>query len=159
MARIHKGTTDASGLRFGIVVSRFNQTVTERLLDGALKALREHGAGDDDIVVAHVPGAFEIPLLASSLAESGAYDAVICLGAVVRGETQHHHYINTATFDALQNIAVRHRLPVALGILTTETMEQALRRSGDDRGNKGFDAATTAVEVATLLRALGPEAP
>jgi 6,7-dimethyl-8-ribityllumazine synthase len=157
MGRIHKGSTDASGLRFGIVVSRFNRTVTERLLDGALKALRQHGAADDAVEVAHVPGAFEIPLLAARFAESGDHDAVICLGAVVRGETQHHHYINTAVFEALQNIALQHRLPVALGVLTTETMEQALRRSGDDPGNKGFDAANTAVEMATLMRALRRE--
>lgn len=154
MQRSYRGSADASGLRFGIIVSRFNRTVTERLLAGALEALREGGAAEEDVEIVHVPGAFEIPLLAAVLAERGTYDALVCLGAVVRGETQHHQYISTAIFQALQETTVRHRLPIALGILTTENMEQALRRAGDGPGNKGFEAASTAVEVATVLRDL-----
>jgi 6,7-dimethyl-8-ribityllumazine synthase len=159
MGKIYRGKTDGTGLRFGIVVSRFNRTVTERLLDGALRALRQGGVRDEDVEVVHVPGAFEIPLLAATLAERGTCDAVICLGAVVRGETQHHQYINTAIFQALQDTVLRHRLPIALGILTTETMEQALRRSDDGAGNKGFEAANTALEMATLLRTVQRQTP
>ena len=155
MANMHKGQLDARGLRFGIVVARFNSAVTDRLLGGALRALQECGAGHDCIDVAQVPGAFEVPLVAGKLAQSDRYDAVICLGAVVRGETQHHEYISTAVVDALQHLQISHQVPVTLGILTTENMEQALQRSAADRSNKGFEAALTAVETANLLRDLG----
>jgi len=155
MAKVHKGTLDAKGLRFGIVVSRFNSVVTERLLQGTERGLRQCGGRDDDIVVVHVPGAFEIPLFAESLAKTGKFDAVICLGAIVRGETQHHHYLAQAVFPALQQLQTTHHVPVVLGILTTENMEQALARAADDPGNKGFEAAMTAVETANLLRELG----
>jgi 6,7-dimethyl-8-ribityllumazine synthase len=155
MATIHKGQRDAVPLRFGIVVSRFNSVVTERLLSGALKALQECGAADDRIEVVEVPGAFEIPLFAESLAKTGKFDALICLGAIVRGETQHHDYLARSVFHALQQLQVTHHIPVALGVLTTENMEQALRRAADDAGNKGYEAAFTAVEMANLLRRLG----
>ncbi len=155
MANMHRGHLDARDLRFGIVVARFNSVVTDRLLGGALRALQECGAADDGIDVVHVPGAFEVPLAAEKLAQSDRYDAVICLGAVVRGETQHHQYISAAVFDALQNLQVSHQVPLTLGILTTENMEQALQRSAADRSNKGFEAALTAVETANLLRDLG----
>jgi 6,7-dimethyl-8-ribityllumazine synthase len=155
MAKVHQGRLDATGLRFGIVVSRFNSVVTERLLRGALRGLQERGAADDHIEVVHVPGAFEVPLVAASLARSGRFDALICLGAIVRGETQHHDYLARSVFDALQQLQVSHHLPITLGVLTTENVEQALQRSGDDAANKGFEAATTAVETATLLRELG----
>lgn len=155
MPKIHKGTTDAKGLRFGIVVSRFNSAVTSRLLSGALKGLIENGADDEAIEVVHVPGAFELPLFVHQLASSGKFHAVIALGAVVRGETQHHHYLNQSVFDALQDIALAGKLPIALGVLTTENMEQALRRAADDPGNKGHEAAVTAIETANLLRRLG----
>jgi 6,7-dimethyl-8-ribityllumazine synthase len=155
MATIHKGHREAAQLRFGIVVARFNSVVTERLLQGALKALHESGATDERIAVAEVPGAFEIPLFAESFAKTGKFDALICLGAIVRGETQHHDYLARSVFDALQQLQVTHHIPVALGVLTTENMEQALRRAGDDPGNKGFEAAITAVETANLLRQLG----
>jgi 6,7-dimethyl-8-ribityllumazine synthase len=155
MVNTLKGHLDARGLRFGIVVARFNSAVTDRLLGGALRALQECGMVDDGIDVVHVPGAFEVPLVAQKLAQSDRYDAVICLGAVVRGETQHHRYISAAVFDALQHLQVTHQVPVALGILTTENMEQALHRSAADRNNKGFEAALTAVETANLLRELG----
>jgi len=155
MPRIRQGQKDASQLRVGIVVSRFNSTVTERLLQGALRALQHCGAPEDQIEIVHVPGAFEIPLFVDSLANSGRFDALICLGAIVRGETQHHDYLSRAVCDALQTLQLTRHVPIALGILTTDTMEQALRRAGDDAGNKGFEAALTAVETATLLREVG----
>jgi 6,7-dimethyl-8-ribityllumazine synthase len=155
MPRVHRGERDASDLRVAIVVSRFNSTVTDRLLEGALRGLQECGAPDEHIEVVHVPGAFEIPLFVDSLANSGRFDALICLGAIVRGETQHHDYLARAVCDALQTLQLTRHVPIALGVLTTDTMEQALRRAGDDPGNKGFEAALTAVETATLLRELG----
>jgi 6,7-dimethyl-8-ribityllumazine synthase len=155
MPKIHKGTNDAKGLRFGIVVSRFNSAVTSRLLAGALKALAENGAPDDAIEVVHVPGAFELPLFVHLLASSGKFHAVIALGAVVRGETQHHQYLNQSVFDALQDIALASKLPITLGVLTTENIEQALRRAADDPGNKGHEAAITAIETANLVKQLG----
>lgn len=155
MARTHKGQLDAKNLRFGIVVARFNNAVTERLLQGALTALRQCGAEEDHIEVVQVPGAFETPLFVESLANSGKFDALICLGAIVRGETQHHDYLARAVFEALQHLQLTHHIPVALGILTTENVEQALQRAADDPGNKGFEAAMTAVESANLIRELG----
>jgi 6,7-dimethyl-8-ribityllumazine synthase len=155
MAKVHQGRLEAQQLRFGVVVSRFNSVVTERLLRGALNALKDRGALDDHVEVVHVPGAFEIPLFVDSLAASGRFDAVICLGAIVRGETQHHDYLARAVFDALQRLQQAHHVPIALGVLTTENVEQALRRAGDDAGNKGFEAAMTAIETANLLRELG----
>jgi 6,7-dimethyl-8-ribityllumazine synthase len=155
MPKLHKGQLEARSLRFGIVVSRFNSLVTERLLQGALRGVRECGGSDENIKVVQVPGAFEIPLFAESLASTGKFDAVICLGAIVRGETQHHDYLARAVFSALQQLQITHHVPVVLGILTTENVEQALQRSGDDPGNKGYEAAMTAVETAKLLRELG----
>jgi 6,7-dimethyl-8-ribityllumazine synthase len=155
MPTVHKGRRDAQQLRVGIVVSRFNSTVTERLLQGALRALRECGAPDEHIQVAQVPGAFEVPLFAESFANSGKFDALICLGAIVRGETQHHDYLARSVFDALQQLQLMHHTPITLGILTTENVEQALQRAADDAGNKGYEAAMTAVETANLLRQLG----
>jgi 6,7-dimethyl-8-ribityllumazine synthase len=155
MVKVFKGRFDAKGLRFGIVVSRFNSVVTERLLQGALRGLQQSGADDEHIEVVHVPGAFEVPLFAASLASSGRFDALICLGAIVRGETQHHDYLARSVFDALQQLQVSRHVPITLGVLTTENVEQALQRAGDDPGNKGFEAAMTAVETARLLRELG----
>jgi len=154
MPTIHKGSTDATGMRLAIVVARFNSIVTERLLQGALRALAEHGADDANIEVVHVPGAFELPVAAAELVAAARFDAVVCLGAVVRGETQHHEYIDHAVFDAVQKLQTHTRVPIALGVLTTENMEQALRRAGDDPGNKGFEAALTAVEMVSLFRLL-----
>jgi len=150
MAKIHRGTLDAAGLRFAIVVSDFNRAVTERLLNGALAALREKGAADDDVEVVHVPGAFEIPFFAARLADTGDFDALITLGAIVRGETQHHEYLGHAVCQQLARIAVEGNTPLTMGILTTENMEQALRRSGDDPGNKGYESAIGAIEIANL---------
>jgi 6,7-dimethyl-8-ribityllumazine synthase len=153
MTKIHKAPVDATALRIGIVRSRFNSAVTERLLQGALRALRQCGAVDDHIEVVEVPGAFEIPLCADSLAAK--FDALVCLGAIVRGETQHHDYLARVVIDALQQLQLARRIPIGLGILTTENIEQALQRAGDDRGNKGFEAAMTAVEMANVLKQVG----
>jgi len=155
MTTTHTGVLDAADLRVAIVVARFNRVVTERLLQGALRGLHECGVADTLIEVVHVPGAFEVPLFAASLAGSGKFEALICLGAIVRGETQHHDYLARAVFDALQQLQVTHHIPITLGVLTTENVEQALQRAGDDPGNKGYEAAMTAVETATLLRELG----
>ena len=154
MATVHKGRRDAEDLHVGVVVSRFNSAVTERLLQGALRALQECGTPADHIEVVHVPGAFEIPLFANSLAGSGRFDALICVGAIVRGETQHHDYLAHAVFGALEQVMLTNNVPITLGVLTTENIEQALQRAGDDAGNKGYEAAMTAVETATLLREL-----
>lgn len=152
MTKTHKGSIDATGMRFAVVVSRFNSLVTERLLQGALKALAESGADDSAIEVVHVPGAFELPLAAAHLVTAARFDAIICLGAVVRGETQHHEYINHAVFGAIEKLQVETRVPIALGVLTTENMEQALRRAGDDPGNKGYESAMTAVEMVRVAQ-------
>jgi 6,7-dimethyl-8-ribityllumazine synthase len=155
MVTVHQGQLEAKHLRFGIVMSRFNSIVTERLLQGALRALRQCGAAEEHIQVVQVPGAFEIPLFTGSLSNGGKFDALICLGAIVRGETPHHDYLARAVFAALQQLQCARHLPIALGILTTENVEQALQRAGEDPGNKGFEAAMTAVETANLLRQLG----
>jgi 6,7-dimethyl-8-ribityllumazine synthase len=151
----YKGGLDATQLRIGIVISRFNSVVTERLLRGALRALWECGARADAIEVVHVPGAFEIPLGAAALATTGRFHALVCLGAIVRGETQHHEYLSRAVTEALQDLQLSQRMPVTLGVLTTENVEQALQRAAEDRSNKGFEAAMTAIEAANLLRQIG----
>lgn len=148
------GKPTGAGLRIAIVVSRFNRSVTESLLDGALECLREHGVADDAIDVLRVPGAFEITVAAEQCAATGRYAALICLGAVVRGETPHFEFIAREVSRGINDIACRHRIPVAFGVLTTDTMEQALARAGSGHGNKGFEAAVTALEMAALLREL-----
>jgi len=153
--KIHKGALEAHKLRIGIILSRFNSAVTDRLLEGALWALEQCGASAEHVEVVQVPGAFEIPLFAASLAGSGKFDALICLGAIIRGETQHHDYLARAVTDALQQLQLSHHIPITLGVLTTENVDQALQRATNDRGNKGFEAAMTAVETANLLKQLG----
>ena len=152
--RERTGSLEGNGLRIGIVVSRFNRTVTEPLLAGALDALRRHGVRDDDVEVVHVPGAFEVPYAARRLAADGGYDALICLGAVVRGETPHFEYIASEVTRAIGSIMADHQVPVAFGVLTTDTIEQALARSDDTHGNKGYEAAVTAIEMARLAEQL-----
>ncbi len=154
MIILRKGEDDASQLRFAIVVSRFNSVVTDELYRGALKALREHACPDDHIEAMQVPGAVELPLFVELAAAGAQHDAIIALGAIVRGETQHHHFISQAVVEELQHIAVRRQIPVALGVLTTDNMSQALQRAGDDPGNKGYEAAMTAIEAANLIRQL-----
>jgi 6,7-dimethyl-8-ribityllumazine synthase len=155
MARELTGVLDGTGLRIGIVVSRFNRTVTGALLAGALEALAGHNVATDDVVVAHVPGAFEVPFAARQLAASGRYDALICLSAVIRGETPHFEYISAEVTRGIGSIVERHGLPVAFGVLTTDTIEQALARAGEGHGNKGYEAAVTAIEMAQMARLLG----
>lgn len=148
------GKPDGTGLRVAIVVARFNRSVTESLLDGALEGLCAHGVADDAIDVLRVPGAFEITVAAEQCAATGRYAAVVCLGAVVRGETPHFEFISREVSRGVNEVACRHRIPVAFGVLTTDTMEQALARAGSGHGNKGFEAAVTALEMAALLREL-----
>ena len=150
--RRYETSQDGSRLRVGIAVSRFNNVVTERLLEGALEGLKKHGVADAAIEVAHVSGAFELPLLADMYARSHRLDAVVALGAVVRGETPHFDMIATWVVAELGRLSIVHRLPVALGVLTTNTIEQALERAGGSHGNKGYDAALVAIEMANLAR-------
>ena len=151
-----EGRLDAGGLRFGIVVSKYNEFVTSRLLAGALDVLTKAGADEKAIEVARVPGAFEIPLVARHMARSGRFDAVICLGAVIRGETSHFEYISAEASRGIAQAAWEADLPVVFGVLTTENVEQALERAGAPERNKGAEAARTAIEMATLLRMFKP---
>ena len=148
----HKGKLNAKGLRLAIVVSRFNSFITERLLNGALDALARAGADNKRVEVVRVPGSFEIPVAAKRLAETGRYHALVCLGCIIRGQTQHFDYISAEVTRGIQLAAVETGVPIAFGVLTTDTLEQAIDRAGAKSGNKGADAALSAVEMATLLR-------
>lgn len=154
MSRVLEGQLTASGLRFAIVVSRFNSFVTERLLAGAMDALARTGAAADAIDVIKVPGSWEIPLVAGEAARQHRYDAVICLSAVIRGETPHFDYVAAEVSKGIAHAAVETGVPIAFGVLTTNTLEQAIDRAGTKGGNKGFDAAMTAIEMANLMRTL-----
>lgn len=148
---IYEGKFDAKDKRFGIVVSRFNSFITERLLEGALDALKRNQVFDDHISIAKVPGAFEIPLIAKKMAESEKFDAVICLGAVIRGETTHYDQICNEVTKGIAQIGLQTEKPVIYGIVTTENVEQAINRAGTKAGNKGYDAAMSALEMADLI--------
>jgi 6,7-dimethyl-8-ribityllumazine synthase len=141
------------GLRFGIVVGRFNEIVTRQLLEGARDGLRRHGASIDDVDVAWVPGSLEIPLAAKRMAETGRYAAIICLGAVIRGETDHYDQVTAGVTSGVARVGIDTGVPTIFGVLTTDTVEQALNRAGLKSGNKGFDAAVAAIEMANLLAA------
>lgn len=154
MAHILEGALAAKGLTFGIVVGRFNEFISGRLLEGALDALRRHGAEEDRITVVKVPGAFEIPLAAKRLASVGQSDAIICLGAVIRGATPHFDYIAAEVSKGIAAAAMETGVPIAFGVLTTDSIEQAVERAGTKGGNKGFDAACSAIEMANLFREL-----
>ena len=154
MGKIFEGQLSATGLRFAIVVSRFNSFITERLLGGAMDALRRTGAGDEMIDVVKVPGSWEVPLVAGELARQHRYDAVICLACVIRGETPHFDYVAAEAAKGVAHAAAETGVPVAFGVLTTNTLEQAIDRAGTKGGNKGFDAAMTAIEMVNLLRTL-----
>lgn len=154
MGRTFEGGLTGTGLRFGIVVSRFNEFITTRLLAGAMDALRRHGVAEADIDVAWVPGSFEIPLVAQRMAITGRYNAVICLGAVIRGATAHFDYVATGAATGVARAALDTGVPVIFGILTTDTIEQAVERAGTKTGNKGAEAAMAAIEMANLLREL-----
>jgi 6,7-dimethyl-8-ribityllumazine synthase len=145
-------TPSGEGLRIGVALARFNQSVTDRLLAGAIEALEHHGVAEDAIDVATVPGAFELPLCAQRMAATGRYDAIVCLGAVVRGETPHFEYVAREAARGVAEVARRHDLPVAFGVLTADTVDQALARAGGARGNKGYEAAVTALEMVQVLR-------
>jgi 6,7-dimethyl-8-ribityllumazine synthase len=155
MVKSFEGKLIAKGLKFGIVVSRFNNFISERLLEGALDALRRNGAEEEDCWVVRVPGAFEIPLAAKKMAKSGRHDAVICLGCVIRGATPHFAYIAAEVTKGIAHISLENEIPVSFGVLVTDTIEQAIERAGTKVGNKGFDAAMTAIEMANLLKEVG----
>jgi len=154
MSRVLEGQLSAAGLRFAVIVSRFNSFITERLLAGAMDALTRTGASTDLIDLIKVPGSWEIPLVAGEVARQHRYDAVICLSAIIRGDTPHFDYIAAEAAKGLSQVATETGVPVAFGVLTTNTLEQAIDRAGTKGGNKGFDAAMTAIEMANLLRVL-----
>ena len=148
------GTLDGEGLRVGVIAASFNEFITSRLLEGALSGLSRHGVHEGDVTVARVPGSFEIPLIARNMAESGRYDAVICLGAVIRGETDHYHHVASQAASGIAGASGSTGIPVIFGVLTTDTVEQAINRSGGKQGNNGYNAALAAIEMANLVRAL-----
>ena len=151
MSTVVEGILNASGKRFGIVASRFNELITKKLLEGAIDCLVRHNAGTDAIAVVWVPGAFEIPLAAKKMAKSGNYDAVICIGAVIRGNTPHFDYIAAEVAKGVASVGLSQEVPVIFGVLTTDTIDQAVERAGTKAGNKGWDAALSAIEMADLF--------
>jgi len=155
MVKTFEGRLLAKGFKFGMVVGRFNNFISERLLEGAMDALRRSGAEEEDCSVVWVPGSFEIPLIAKTMAKSGRYDAIICLGCIIRGGTPHHAYIAAEVIKGIASLTLDCEIPVALGVLTTDTIEQAIERAGTKAGNKGFDATMSAIEMANLLKELG----
>ncbi|BCB97444.1 6,7-dimethyl-8-ribityllumazine synthase [Dissulfurispira thermophila] len=150
--KIIEGDLQAKGLRFGIIVSRFNDFITSRLLDGAIDALVRHGAKEDDIEVVKVPGSFEIPLIAKTMASKGIYNAIICLGTVIRGATPHFDYVAAEVSKGIAAASMETGIPIAFGVITSDTIEQAVERAGTKAGNKGWDAAITAIEMAQVIR-------
>lgn len=154
MSKEYHGVLAGEGLKFGVVVSRFNEFITGKLLDGARDALLRHGVKEDDIEIAWTPGSFEIPLVAKKMARSGNYDAVICLGAVIRGATPHFEYIAAEVSKGIANVSLETGVPLTFGIITSDTIEQAIERAGTKMGNAGFNAAVNAIEMANLLKSL-----
>jgi len=154
MPKTIQGDLTAKGLKFGIIAARFNDFITARLVDGALDALARHGVSEGDIELIKVPGAFEIPLAAKMLAQSKKYNAVICLGAVIRGATPHFEYVSAEVSKGVASVSMESGLPVIFGVLTTDTIEQAIERAGTKSGNKGWDAALSAIEMANLMKQL-----
>jgi 6,7-dimethyl-8-ribityllumazine synthase len=152
MVKILEGKQDADGLKLAIVVSRFNHFITEKLLDGALDGFASHGGRDSDLTVVRVPGAFEIPIVADKLAASGKFDALVCLGAVIRGDTPHFDYVCDAVTRGLGAAVQTHRIPIGFGVLTTDDVQQAMERSGSKDANKGYEALLVAVEMVNLMR-------
>jgi len=155
MSKLFEGMLLGKGLKFAVVVSRFNEFITRKLLEGAQDALLRHGVNEEEIDVAWVPGSFEIPLVAKSLAQTKRYDAVICLGTVVRGATPHFEYIAAEVTKGIAKVGLDTGLPVSYGVITADTLEQAIERAGTKAGNKGFAAAVDAIEMANLLRNIG----
>jgi 6,7-dimethyl-8-ribityllumazine synthase len=155
MSKTYEGNLLGKGLKFGVVVSRFNEFFSQKLLEGAVDALRRHGVVETDIEIAWTPGSFEIPLIAQKMAQSKKYNAVICLGAVIRGGTPHFDYIAAEVTKGIAKVNLDTGVPVSYGVITTDTLEQAVERSGSKAGNKGFDAAVSAIEMANLAKAIG----
>lgn len=154
MPKTLEGKISAEGYRFGLVVSRFNDFISSKLVEGAVDALKRHGATEEQLLLVKVPGAFEIPLAAKRLAESGKVDAVICLGAVIRGSTPHFEYVAAEVSKGIAVVALDTKVPVAFGVLTTDNLEQAIERAGTKSGNKGWDAAVAAMEMVNLFKQL-----
>jgi 6,7-dimethyl-8-ribityllumazine synthase len=157
MGREFEGDLSGRGLRFAIVLARFNELITSQLLGGARDGLRRHGVADENVDVAWVPGALEIPVVAAALARRGGYDAIICLGAVIRGATAHFDYVASGVASGVARVGAEHGVPTIFGVLTTDTIEQAIERAGTKQGNKGWDAAVSAIEMANVLRAIGED--
>lgn len=155
MSKQYEGMLLGKGLKFGVVVSRFNEFFSRKLLDGAMDALLRHDVNDNDIEVAWTPGSFEIPLIAQKMAQTKKYDAIICLGAVIRGSTPHFDYIAAEVTKGIANINLNTGVPIIYGVITTDTLEQAIERSGSKVGNKGKDAAVSAIEMANLVKSIG----
>jgi len=154
MSKIIEGTLESKNFRFGIIVSRFNSFISDRLLEGALDTLTRHGATNEQITVVKAPGAFELPLVASKMANSDKYDALICLGAVIRGGTPHFEYVSSEMTKGIALVSLQSGLPIAFGVLTTDSVEQAIERAGTKAGNKGVEAAMSAIEMVNLLEAI-----
>lgn len=154
MSVILEGKLDAKGFRFGLIVSRFNSFICERLLEGAVDTLVRQGADKQQLAVVRVPGAFEIPLIAKKMAETGKYDALVCLGAVIRGGTPHFEYVSAEVTKGIAAVSLESGLPVSFGVLTTDSVEQAIERAGTKAGNKGAEAATSAIEMVNLLKVI-----
>jgi 6,7-dimethyl-8-ribityllumazine synthase len=152
MTQYFEGNLVSEGLKYGIVVGRFNEFITSKLLNGALDALKRHGVQEDEVAVAWVPGAFEIPLIAQKMAESGKYDAIITLGTVIRGSTSHYDYVCNEVAKGVSAINLKSGIPVIFGVVTTENIEQAIERAGTKAGNKGYDSAISAIEMANLTK-------
>ena len=152
MAKVIEGNLNAAGMKFGLVVSRFNEFLTSKLVDGAIDCLKRHGANEDKIDIAWVPGAFEIPQIAQKMAQSKNYDAVVCLGCVIKGDTPHFDYIAAEVSKGVAQVGMNSKVPVVFGVLTTENIEQAIERAGTKAGNKGSDAAKAAIEMANLMK-------
>jgi 6,7-dimethyl-8-ribityllumazine synthase len=154
MARSIEGRSNAQGLKIGVVVSRYNQFITEKLLDGALDGFKSHGGEDENVTIIHVPGAFEIPLIVEKMAASGKYDALVCLGAVIRGDTPHFDYVCDAVTRGIGDAVRTHKIPIGFGVLTTDNVQQAMERAGSKDANKGYEALLTAVEMVNVIRQL-----
>ncbi|MBK5244832.1 MAG: 6,7-dimethyl-8-ribityllumazine synthase [Eubacteriaceae bacterium] len=150
--KIYEGKLVSKGIKVGIVAARFNEFIVSKLLGGALDGLKRHDVNEDDIEVAWVPGAFEIPLIASKMAKSGNYDAIICLGAVIRGSTSHYDYVCSEVSKGIANVSLNSAIPVMFGVITTENIEQAIERAGTKAGNKGYDCALSAIEMVNLIK-------
>jgi len=153
---ISEGNLNGEGLRIGVIVSRFNNFITERLLEGCLDALERHGVKPQNIHVVRVPGGFELPLAAKALAKSKKFDALVCLGSIMRGDTTHNEYIASEVTKGIAQVSLENEIPVAYGVITPDSLEQAIERAGTKAGNKGWDAALSAIEMANLLRTIKP---